>query len=127
MAVAILGYMVLVLLASIAVPIMRRKVPMDWRLKKGIWGNQRALKLPVRVDTIAGCMWYVCDSAMLKDFEVSGMGGFAASRRDRDRLVREMGRRYMLGEVVGVSTGGRRVGVDYYRDLGGGRDGNGGY
>lgn len=133
MAVAILGYMVLVLVGSFVGNMNGMRRGSGGTVGWGIWkrrgrlGDRRVggMKLPVRVDTVAGCMWYVCDSAMLKDFEVFGVAGFSGSKRDRDRLVREMDRRYVLGEVVGVSSGGRRVGIDYFRVLGRG-NGDGG-
>ncbi|KAB5584703.1 hypothetical protein GE09DRAFT_1165796 [Coniochaeta sp. 2T2.1] len=54
--------------------------------------------MPVDPRSVAGMMWYVCESRrMLDDFEgVSGMEG-----EERDRRVREMGRRYYYGELVG--------------------------
>lgn len=64
---------------------------------------------PVKVDTMAGYMYYLCDSWMVKDFG----GMLEMGHRERDKLVCEMDRRYYLGDIVGVA-GGRRVGVDYY-------------
>lgn len=65
-------------------------------------------RLPVDPRSIAGAMYYVAESHMLRDFE----GGVSLlDRGSRDRRVREMGRRYYYGEIVG-RTGRRRLGVD---------------
>lgn len=66
---------------------------------------------PVRLDTIAGCVYYLCDSKMLKDFE----GTSLMCRKKRDQLIDGMEKRYVFGDIVGTS-GVRRVGVDYYLD-----------
>ena len=71
--------------------------------------GRKRVPLPVKVDTMAGYMYYLCDSWMVKDFE----GMLEMGHKERDKLVCEMDRRYFLGEIVGVS-GERRVGVDYY-------------
>ena len=67
--------------------------------------------MPVDPRSVAGMMWYVCESGrMLDDFEgLSVMEG-----KERDRRVREMGRRYYYGELVGR----RRLGVDVEPGLG---------
>ncbi|KAB5566935.1 hypothetical protein GE09DRAFT_750908 [Coniochaeta sp. 2T2.1] len=67
--------------------------------------------MPVDPRSVAGMMWYVCESRrMLDDFEgVSGMKG-----KERDKRVKEMGRRYYYGELVGRS----RLGVDVDPGLG---------
>ena len=109
MSVIILSYMVLVLLASLSV----------WdqfaRLMSTCRGRRRRRLLPcytpVRLDTIAGCVYYLCDSKMLKDFEGTSLMG----RNERDKLVSGMERRYVFGDVSGAS-GVRRVGVDYFLD-----------
>ncbi|KAK4658997.1 hypothetical protein QC762_106420 [Podospora pseudocomata] len=64
--------------------------------------------MPAAPDSLACQIYYVCDSAMLRDFERLSMLG----RRERDRRVERMGRMYRFGWMTGVS-GERRVGVDY--------------
>lgn len=75
--------------------------------------------MPVDPRCIAGLLWYVSKSAMLEDFEgVSRLEG-----KERERRVKEMGRRYFYGVLVGEGAG-RRLGVDC--DIGGaGEDGMG--
>lgn len=91
MSVAILSYMLLVLLAAF------------------MWA--RPPYMPLRPpNTMAAYMYYVCDSAMLSDF---GEGIDMMGQRERDRLVGEMGKTYMYGELVGTVSGVRRIGVDY--------------
>ncbi|KAK3323813.1 hypothetical protein B0T19DRAFT_402103 [Cercophora scortea] len=101
LAVAVLSYMFIVLFASLWV---------------------RRAYMPVAPSSIAACMYYVCDSAMLKDFE----GLVAVGRKERDRLVGGGGDimglgvggrryRYIFGEIVGVKSGERRIAVDYHR------------
>ncbi|OIW28788.1 hypothetical protein CONLIGDRAFT_632999 [Coniochaeta ligniaria NRRL 30616] len=63
--------------------------------------------LPVDPSTVAGCMYYVCDSWMLYSFE----GTSTLKKRDRDWRVSEMGFKYEYGDIQGVS-GLRRYGVD---------------
>ncbi|KAI1471943.1 uncharacterized protein F4812DRAFT_456046 [Daldinia caldariorum] len=60
--------------------------------------------MPVDPSTIAGAMYYICDSWMLSRFE----GLSTLKRKDRDRRVNEMGLRYEFREIRGVA----RVGVD---------------
>jgi len=79
------------------------------RIGRSQGGKPREVIMPVKVDTMAGYMHYLCGSWMVKDFE----GMLEMGHRERDKLVCEMDRRYCLGEIVGVS-GERRVGVDYY-------------
>ncbi|KAK3324934.1 hypothetical protein B0H66DRAFT_615234 [Apodospora peruviana] len=86
MAVAVLSYMVLVLVVSLycSVSITRKQ-------------------LPVRTDTIAGCMYYLVGSGMLKDFEgLATLGG-----KERDRVVGEMSRLYRVFDEVGGERHGR--------------------
>ncbi|KAK4183347.1 hypothetical protein QBC35DRAFT_342626, partial [Podospora australis] len=71
LAVAFLSYMVLILVALLSVT--RRQPPM-----------------PVKPDTIVGCMYYLVESQMLKDFQ----GLEATGRKERDRLIAEMGKMY---------------------------------
>jgi hypothetical protein len=75
--------------------------------------------MPVDPRCIAGLLWYVSKSAMLEDFEgVSRLEG-----KERERRVKEMGRRYFYGVLAGEGEG-RRLGVDC--DVGGaGEDGMG--
>ncbi|KAI1480607.1 hypothetical protein F4774DRAFT_377857 [Daldinia eschscholtzii] len=63
--------------------------------------------MPVDPSTIAGAMYYICDSWMLSRFE----GISTLKREDRDWRVNEMGLRYEFGEIRGVS-GIARIGVD---------------
>ncbi|KAI5860405.1 hypothetical protein GGS23DRAFT_613962 [Durotheca rogersii] len=85
-AVGILGVMVAVVLASFAVA----------------WP-----RVPVDPATVAGALYYVCDSPMLDRFA----GLSTLPRRDRDRHVRDMDLRYEFGQIAGVS-GLTRIGVD---------------
>ncbi|KAI8964813.1 hypothetical protein F5Y11DRAFT_71337 [Daldinia sp. FL1419] len=63
--------------------------------------------MPVDPSTIAGAMYYVCDSWMLSRFE----GLSTLKRKDRDWRVNEMGLKYEFGEIRGAS-GIARIGVD---------------
>ncbi|KAI1337363.1 hypothetical protein F5Y15DRAFT_391163 [Xylariaceae sp. FL0016] len=63
--------------------------------------------MPLDPSTVAGAMYYVCDSWMLGQFE-----GLSVMRRpERDARVRSLGARYEFGEMGGVE-GTRRIGVD---------------
>lgn len=84
--------MLLVLLASLAI---------DWP------------HLPLDPRTIAGAMYYVCDSRMLAAFE--GMAD--ADKRERDVDVRRLRSRYGYGLIPALS-GGERMGVDICDDRG---------
>jgi len=64
--------------------------------------------LPADPTTIAGAMFYVCDSRMLRSFE----GLSPLEKEDRDARVEEMGLRFRFGNMMG-SSGRRRLGVDY--------------
>ncbi|KAM7197758.1 hypothetical protein V8F20_006431 [Naviculisporaceae sp. PSN 640] len=109
MAVFSLSYMVLVLL-SIVMSAMGLGVFEPWWSKKGREKRPK-IKMPVRVNTIAGAMYYICDSGMLKDFE-------GLSMKD-DKQIREavvgMEKRYVFWEMTGTSSGTKRLGVDYYQ------------
>jgi fluoride exporter len=84
--ISILGVMILVVLGSLFIR----------------WPH-----MPVDPRSIAGAMYYVSGSHMLSDFAgVSAMNG-----REREQRVKEMGKRYFYGEVVG-QDGRRRAGVD---------------
>ncbi|OTB08920.1 hypothetical protein M426DRAFT_6952 [Hypoxylon sp. CI-4A] len=63
--------------------------------------------MPVDPSTIAGAMYYACDSWMLGRFE----GLSTLKRRDRDWRVNEMRLKYEFGEIRGAS-GIVRTGVD---------------
>lgn len=86
LAVGVLGVMWLVVLASFWVK----------------WPH-----MPVDPSTVAGSMYYVCDSWMMYGFE----GLSTLKKKDRDWRVGEMGLRYEYGDIQGVS-GLRRYGVD---------------
>jgi len=63
--------------------------------------------LPVDPRTIAGALYYITDSYMLKSF-----GGLALlDRKDKDLRVKEWGDRYYYGGITGRS-GKRRMGVE---------------
>jgi len=47
--------------------------------------------------TIAGCLYYVCDSSWLGDLE----GLFAAGQKERERWLGGTDKKYYLGKVVG--------------------------
>ncbi|KAK4188295.1 hypothetical protein QBC35DRAFT_382965 [Podospora australis] len=68
--------------------------------------------MPVDPSTIAGSMYYVCDSWMLWSVEGLSM----LSKKERDRKVIGMGLRFRFGNIVGLS-GRKRVGVDGLKDL----------
>jgi len=67
--------------------------------------------MPVDPSTIAGAMYYVCDSKMLSSFE----GLSVLPKGQRDLKVCEMGARFRFGSMTGVS-GARRIGVDRVHD-----------
>ncbi|KAK3984081.1 hypothetical protein QBC44DRAFT_389562 [Cladorrhinum sp. PSN332] len=68
----------------------------------GLWRSIR------QRDSLACCLCYVRDSAVLRDFERLSMLG----RRERDRRVERMGWMHRFGWVMGAS-GEKRVGIDY--------------
>ncbi|KAM7216082.1 hypothetical protein V8F06_008555 [Rhypophila decipiens] len=73
--------------------------------------------LPLRPpgSTIAAYMYYLCESeAMLVDFSC---GMEMMSRKDRDRMVESLGKRYVYGRIqnrTDMSEEDRRMGVDYF-------------
>jgi hypothetical protein len=69
--------------------------------------------MPVDPRCVAGLLWYVSKSKMLEDFE----GVSKLDRKERELRVKEMGRRYFYGILMGDGNG-RRLGVDC--DVGGG-------
>ena len=73
-----------------------------------MWLNVSKPHLPVSPDSLAGVAYYVCDSAMLRDFERLSM----LEARERDRKIERMSRKYSFGWMMGVS-GKRRIGIDY--------------
>jgi hypothetical protein len=77
--------------------------------------------MPVDPRSVAGMMWYVCESRRLLD-DCAGLAEVGG--RERERRVREMGRRYFYGDVA-KGNGGGRLGVDVHVGLeerGGGDD-----
>ncbi len=87
MAISVLAYMVVVLFISFFI---------KWPY------------LPVDPSTIAGSLYYICDSELFAD-----LSRFGALESDRQRDPGGT-RRITLGEMVGVS-GVRRIGVDYVK------------
>ena len=67
--------------------------------------------MPVHPGTLAGSMYYVCDSSMLRDMQ----GGHLAAVRTRSWRGGRAGgdgRTYRYGKMIGVS-GETRIGIDY--------------
>jgi hypothetical protein len=64
--------------------------------------------LPADPSTIAGNMYYVCDSAVLKDFE----GLSEMKEKEVVTCIQRSGRNYRFGEMIGLS-GELRVGIHY--------------
>jgi hypothetical protein len=67
--------------------------------------------MPVQPNTVAGSIYYVCDSFMLLDLE----GASTRTAKERKEMVSGMRARYRFGEILGMS-GETRIGVDYARD-----------
>ena len=65
--------------------------------------------MPVHPGTLAGSMYYVCDSAMLDDIRAAPL---AMERTPSRRRPGRDGRTYGFGKMLGVS-GQTRVGIDY--------------
>jgi hypothetical protein len=63
--------------------------------------------MPVDPTTIAGAMYYVCDSWLVTEAE----GTSTLNRADRDYHINCQGNQYEFGEMTGLS-GTRRVGVN---------------
>lgn len=59
-------------------------------------------------NSLACCVYYVCDSSMLRDFEALSVLG----ARERNSRVERMGRLYRFGWMTGVS-GEERIRIDY--------------
>lgn len=110
MAVICLSYMLLVLL-SVVTSTMGVFKPW-WRATSSQEKEPRQkIKMPVRVNTIAGAMYYICDSGMVKDFDGLSMRG---EKEIREAVV-GMEKRYVFWEMTGASSGEKRLGVDYYQ------------
>ncbi|KAK2038063.1 hypothetical protein LZ31DRAFT_609791 [Colletotrichum somersetense] len=62
--------------------------------------------MPVDPRSIAGAMYYINESRMLEDFE----GLSKLNSEDREKKVKELGRRYFYGAISGKD--GRRMAVD---------------
>lgn len=63
--------------------------------------------MPADPRCVAGAMYYVIESRMLRDFE----GTSTMNRQRRDAWLREKGRRYFYGETTS-NRGGTRMAVD---------------
>jgi O-antigen/teichoic acid export membrane protein len=63
--------------------------------------------MPVDPRTIAGALYYLCDSSVLISFD--GLAG--VERRDRDWMVKSMCVRYTFGTMIGLN-GKERVGIE---------------
>jgi len=86
LSIAILAFMIIVLAASFLIR----------------WPH-----MPVDPRTIAGAMFYVCDSWWLESLE----GLSCMEKKERDRIIRHIGVQYKFGIMIGMS-GKDRVGVD---------------
>ncbi|KAI3323990.1 hypothetical protein HD806DRAFT_522505 [Xylariaceae sp. AK1471] len=68
--------------------------------------------MPVDPSTIAGAMYYVCNSPLLEKME----GLSTLEKKERDRRISELGLLYEFGEMEGTS-GGRLSGINiFYTD-----------
>lgn len=129
-----LGAVSMATVVSKLTPMLLANVPfrntVTWRMHEtGTWGSIAALvymvavlgagtlvaasrrpRLPLKPESLAACLYYVCDSSLLLSFD-----GVAAlpRRRDRDRAVCDAtrGNLYLFGKMRGLS-GAERVGVD---------------
>ncbi|KAI8270192.1 hypothetical protein K4K58_011593 [Colletotrichum sp. SAR11_239] len=63
-------------------------------------------ELPVDPRSIAGALYYVAESRMLEDFE----GLSKLDSEEREKKVKELGRRYFYGGLTGIN--GKRMGVE---------------
>jgi len=103
MAVAILAYMALVLAVSLAC--------------RWLAHRRDRFVMPVRPDTIAGCMYYLCDTAVAQELE----GMATLPQKERDGVVKKMGRRYVLRRVTSgpkssKATKARGFAISYIHD-----------
>ncbi|KAK4215214.1 hypothetical protein QBC37DRAFT_282137 [Rhypophila decipiens] len=106
MAVVFMGYMVLLLLFLFA------------NKKKNV------VYMPVRVNTLAGCMYYLCESRILNDFkfdvvesdmsEPTGRKNEQKAEQKLKSAVIALDRKYFFGRIVGQTSGATRLAVDYY-------------
>jgi hypothetical protein len=64
--------------------------------------------MPVDHSTIAGTMYYVCDSAILKDFDRMSILG----ENEKNTLIMRAGTKYRVGKIIGLSERSRR-GIRY--------------
>lgn len=73
--------------------------------------------MPIETDNVMGCMCFLVESKMLKDFE--GLGSLG--RKEKDRFVSDMRKLYTFGRIESPvrlvseesdKTG--RLGVDYF-------------
>ena len=60
----------------------------------------------MRADTVAGCIYYVYDSQMVREFEGLAVKGY----KEKVRLVGGMERMYWFGERKGAGMVASRVG-----------------
>ncbi|KAM7183770.1 hypothetical protein V8F20_012492 [Naviculisporaceae sp. PSN 640] len=104
LSVAFLSYMVLVLAVSLVLPYKDSIITWIKRLWWSRLGRETTIEerkrqipyLPLKVDTIAGHMYYLCHSEkIVRDFE----GMVEMPTKERDKMVCRMGRRYFFGEV----------------------------
>jgi len=63
--------------------------------------------MPIDPRTIAGAVYYLCDSGILEPFD--GLAG--VETRDRDWMVKSMCVQYKFGTIMALS-GKERVGID---------------
>lgn len=68
--------------------------------------------MPLNPSTVAGAMYYICDSWMLGGFE---NGVSTLSRKERDWRLANLNLRYTFGRTVGTS-GTSRIGIDMSED-----------
>lgn len=102
LSVAFLSYMVLVLVVSLVLPykelVMAKLKQLCWwgETESGQLTKQEGVYMPLKADTIAANMYYLCHSErMARDFE----GMLEMPTKERDKMVCRMGRRYFFGEV----------------------------
>ncbi|KAM7224616.1 hypothetical protein V8F06_000397 [Rhypophila decipiens] len=138
MAVIFMGYMVLLLLFIFAVDLFH--MHMQPFQKFGWFGRgtrsrledtdqnkkkKNVVYMPVRVNTLAGCMYYLCESRMINDFKfdlVESDMSEPTGRRKKDQkweqklenAVVALDKRYFFGRIVGQTSGATRLAVDYY-------------
>ncbi|KAM7190486.1 hypothetical protein V8F33_009469 [Rhypophila sp. PSN 637] len=140
MAVVFMGYMVLLLLFLFAVDLFHMHQPFrKLAAAPGWFGRTQATRsgledtnqnkkkknvvyMPVRVNTLAGCMYYLCESRMINDFkfDVQTMSEPTRSQKEQKpeqklkNAVVALDKRYFFGRIVGQTSGATRLAVDYY-------------